>query len=148
MRELACFIMGALCLVLFAAWIARHKPRTADLAWRVLDGAARLPLFESGESLEEPQREVARLERAGPQEALAPAPPERGKPRKRLTQLMKKKIAARDKWRCQLCGALVSHCFEIDHKIPQSQGGSHDERNLRTLCRECHGIVTAEQRLK
>jgi 5-methylcytosine-specific restriction protein A len=61
---------------------------------------------------------------------------------------MKKKIAARDHWRCRICKRLVSHTFEIDHIVPQSQGGSHEESNLRTLCRECHGVVTAEQRLK
>jgi hypothetical protein len=148
MRELVWFLLGALCLTLFASWVARNRPHSAALAWQVLDGAARLPLFVS-EEYEEP-REGARQElRAGPQEALPePVPLPSAKPRKRLTALMKKKIAARDKWRCSICNKLVNHTFEIDHIIPQSRGGGHQESNLRTLCRECHGTVTAEQRLK
>ena len=32
-----------------------------------------------------------------------------------------------------------------DHIVPLSQGGSDDDGNIRCLCEECHGIVTAEQ---
>lgn len=153
MRELACIVLGAVLVIFLATWVSRHRPHSAALAWRVLDGAARLPLFESDEPQEEPHemlREAVRPElRVGPREALLePAPQPVAKPRKRLTALMKKKIAARDFWRCQICKRLVTHTFEIDHIQPQSQGGSHAESNLRTLCRECHGIVTADQRLK
>ena len=67
---------------------------------------------------------------------------------RRVSPLMKKKIAARDKWRCRLCGALVDHTFEIDHVSPLFLGGSNAEDNLRLLCRLCHGRVTADQRMR
>ena len=148
MRELAWFLLGALALCVFASWVSKHKPRSTELAWRVRDGAARLPLFEAGGGQErEPaaappvrQHEDARPELSQPA-AVA-------RPRKRLTQLMKKRIAARDQWRCQICKQLVSANYEIDHIVAQSVGGGHEASNLRTLCRECHGNVTARQRLK
>ena len=130
MRELLLLLLGALALSLLAQWVAHNKPRSADLAWRLLDRATRLTLPS--------------------EEAWEPPPPPRSEPfaKKRLTQLMKKRVAARDQWRCQICGQLVSANFEIDHIVPQSRGGGHEESNLRTLCRECHGEVTAVQRLK
>ena len=145
MRDLACFLLGALFLILLAAWVSRHRPQAAELAWRVLDRADKLPLFESAEPCEGSRQEEAR---ASPRELPETPRPELPRPRKRLTQLMKKRIAARDAWRCQLCKRLVSHTYEIDHIKPQSEGGGHEDSNLRTLCRECHGVVTAQQRLK
>ena len=136
MKDLLLLLLGALALSLLAQWVAHNKPRSADLAWRLLDRATRLTLPREDEAWE-------------------PPPPPRSEPfsqpflrKKRLTQLMKKRVAARDQWRCQICGQLVSANFEIDHIVPQSRGGGHEDSNLRTLCRECHGEVTAVQRLK
>jgi hypothetical protein len=39
MRDLACFLLGALFLILLAAWVSRHRLQEAELAWRVLDRA-------------------------------------------------------------------------------------------------------------
>ena len=66
---------------------------------------------------------------------------------RRLTQLMKKKIAAQDRWTCCRCKKTVDHTYKIDHICPRSKGGSDAPANLRLLCRACHGYITAEQRL-
>lgn len=49
-------------------------------------------------------------------------------------------IMRRDGFRCQLCGRSATDGvkLEIDHKHPQSQGGSDDEENLWTLCDDCN----------
>lgn len=36
---------------------------------------------------------------------------------------------------CECCGAKVE---EVHHITPISQGGRHTEKNLMSVCRECH----------
>ncbi len=57
----------------------------------------------------------------------------------------RKSVYARDGHQCQNCGAKGGpfgntelHCH---HKIPKSEGGSHQKSNLITLCRDCHNDV-------
>jgi 5-methylcytosine-specific restriction protein A len=38
---------------------------------------------------------------------------------------------------CEICG--TARDLTVDHITPLSKGGTHDPRNLRTLCRSCHG---------
>lgn len=49
-------------------------------------------------------------------------------------------------WRCQLrlegCQGAAS---QADHVIPVSQGGGHEQGNLRAACAACHAKVTAQQ---
>jgi 5-methylcytosine-specific restriction endonuclease McrA len=45
--------------------------------------------------------------------------------------------------RCRLCGSQEN--LEADHIIPLSLGGTHERRNVRALCRRCHGRITARQ---
>ncbi|SDZ78869.1 HNH endonuclease [Haloplanus vescus] len=54
----------------------------------------------------------------------------------------RRRVYQRDNYTCQLCGRgggphgnLELHAH---HRVPISQGGSHDLSNLTTLCRECH----------
>lgn len=57
-------------------------------------------------------------------------------------------IYARDGWTCQLCfkpvlqglSALDNGAPTLDHKIPQSQGGSHDPENLHLAHRWCNSM--------
>lgn len=35
-----------------------------------------------------------------------------------------------------------THLWEIDHKVPYSDGGSHHHTNLRLLCVQCHKQIT------
>ena len=50
----------------------------------------------------------------------------------------------RDGNRCVQCGATGD--LETDHIIELSRGGSNDFDNVQTLCQECHGKKTAENR--
>ena len=49
-------------------------------------------------------------------------------------------LCARDGHRCQYCGADVSAvgAATLDHIIPVSLGGSHENANLRTSCGSCN----------
>ena len=48
---------------------------------------------------------------------------------------------------CELCyeqGVLVE-VEEVHHKIPLSEGGTHDRANLISLCKSCHARIHAER---
>jgi len=45
-------------------------------------------------------------------------------------------ILRRDRWRCQICGAM-SH-LEVHHQQFRSRSGQDTEENLITLCHDCH----------
>ncbi len=34
---------------------------------------------------------------------------------------------------------------EVHHKVPLSEGGTHEESNLVSLCKECHARIHAER---
>lgn len=51
------------------------------------------------------------------------------------------RILNRDNFRCQACGKYgldTIRGLEVDHIIPVSKGGTHEDHNLRTLCYECN----------
>ncbi|MET8702723.1 HNH endonuclease [Kitasatospora sp. NPDC004723] len=50
------------------------------------------------------------------------------------------RVLARDKFRCQRCGARER--LEVDHLVPVARGGSWEPSNLWTLCRPCHKTKT------
>lgn len=60
--------------------------------------------------------------------------------RSRITPSVRYRIMRRDNFRCCLCGrpAASGIELEVDHVIPISRGGSSDEENLQTLCRDCN----------
>lgn len=48
---------------------------------------------------------------------------------------------------CELCfekGVLVP-VEEVHHKLPLSEGGTHDRSNLISLCKSCHARIHAER---
>ena len=48
---------------------------------------------------------------------------------------------------CELClerGVLVE-TEEVHHKLPLSEGGTHDRANLISLCKSCHSRIHAER---
>lgn len=49
-------------------------------------------------------------------------------------------ILQRDRFRCQLCGAMASDGaqLEVDHKVPVAKGGKTTPENLWTLCHPCN----------
>lgn len=48
---------------------------------------------------------------------------------------------------CEMCekqGRIIP-AEEVHHIKPLSQGGTHDENNLMSLCKECHSRITAKE---
>ena len=45
---------------------------------------------------------------------------------------------------CQRKG-LLRPVEEVHHKVPLSEGGTHDESNLVSLCKECHARIHAKR---
>lgn len=60
--------------------------------------------------------------------------------RNRVTPSVRYRVIARDGGRCCLCGRSAKDgvTLEVDHIIPISKGGTSDEENLQTLCRDCN----------
>ena len=58
--------------------------------------------------------------------------------RKRVTPFVAKKVAARQQWRCAMCGELLLEDFEVDHHIPLHAGGQNDLSNYKALHKKCH----------
>lgn len=52
------------------------------------------------------------------------------------------RVMKRDRYRCVLCGRNPAKDagveLHLDHVVPVSRGGTNEEGNLRTLCRECN----------
>jgi RNA-directed DNA polymerase len=50
------------------------------------------------------------------------------------------RLLTRQEGRCAGCGLFLTDQdrIEVDHIVPRSLGGSHDETNLRLLHRHCH----------
>lgn len=63
-----------------------------------------------------------------------------------FTDPQKRKILfERDSWVCQYCGEKVTKDnATLDHYIPQSKGGKHTRKNLRTSCLLCNGIKSGK----
>ena len=69
--------------------------------------------------------------------------------RKRITPFQAKRVAARQKWRCAMCGELLTEDFECDHIVPLHRGGSPDNDidSLQALHKRCHLLKNSlEQR--
>ena len=62
-------------------------------------------------------------------------------------QRLRRRIKARDGYRCVSCGAAGR--LEVDHVQPLHQGGAmYDPTNLQCLCRRCHLNKTARENRK
>lgn len=46
---------------------------------------------------------------------------------------------------CEMCEqqGKITPAEEVHHIVPISQGGTHDQENLMSLCKSCHSGVTA-----
>ena len=61
-----------------------------------------------------------------------------------ISPLVKKRVAAKQKWRCAICKQLLDETFELDHIRPLFKGGHPtDESNLQALCKRDHLFKSA-----
>ena len=44
-----------------------------------------------------------------------------------------------------LSGSSVGRLLKIHHKLPLSEGGTHDQSNLIALCKSCHSTIPAKR---
>ena len=58
--------------------------------------------------------------------------------RKRATPFISKKVAARQEFRCAMCGDLLQEDWEIDHVLSLQHGGGNELSNLQALHKRCH----------
>jgi 5-methylcytosine-specific restriction endonuclease McrA len=62
--------------------------------------------------------------------------------RRTLSAHLRWRVMKRDRYRCVLCGRNPAQDssveLHLDHVVPVSRGGTNEEGNLRTLCRECN----------
>lgn len=68
------------------------------------------------------------------------------KRKRTLNAADKKRIAAKQKWKCKICGGTLPARFNVDHIKPFADGGSDKESNLQALCGTCHDKKTEEDR--
>ena len=115
-------IAGGLCVLAYLYWQAKENPSGLN---DTLDFAKQI-MTQSSE----------RTNRAYP-----------GKEKRNVTNLMKKTVAANQKWSCAHCNEMLDSSYEVDHKLALFNGGTNDMDNLVALCRNCHGKKTMNERL-
>lgn len=69
------------------------------------------------------------------------------KHRRCVSETTKKLVAAKQHWKCGICGQLLDETYEVDHIDPLYQGGSNDPNNLMALDPICHRKKTNSDRL-
>lgn len=69
------------------------------------------------------------------------------KQKRRVGSLMKKKVAAEQKWNCGLCSHLLDHTYQVDHITPLFRGGSNERYNLMAVCPHCHAKKSYDEQL-
>lgn len=59
---------------------------------------------------------------------------------------LKRRIWVRDGAHCCMCSRAIDlHESELDHRVALQFGGDNTERNLWTLCKECHAGKSARE---
>lgn len=66
---------------------------------------------------------------------------------RKVSEQLKKSVAANQKWLCAICGELLQATYEVDHILALENGGDNNVNNLQALCRNCHGKKTMNDNL-
>ena len=68
--------------------------------------------------------------------------------------IQRRRALERDGWRCVKCGISnlehlrkYAQSLHAHHVVPRHKGGSNNERNLITLCAECHTLVHRKEEI-
>ena len=122
-------VVGVVCTMIIVLWVVlavcNFSPRTA------------YTVLQHSQHLFEPDDQA--LEEL-PKVAVAARLPRR---RPYITPLLKKRVAANQKWRCASCERLLDETHELDHIKPLFRGGTNLESNLQALCKRCHAMKSA-----
>lgn len=62
-----------------------------------------------------------------------------------LTDIIKKQIAAEQKWHCSICNNMFDATYNVDHTIPLWNGGMDHRDNATALCVSCHAKKTQNE---
>ena len=129
-----CFNLLVICGVFIMVCIVSRWDKRA--AYRILESSQHLFEPEHGDD----EANTPRTLRPGKRHATSPQTPNpTAKRRPYVSPLVKKRVAARQKWRCAMCKEILDETYEIDHKIPLFQGGHPtQESNLQALCKRDH----------
>jgi 5-methylcytosine-specific restriction endonuclease McrA len=69
--------------------------------------------------------------------------------RKKINQSTRIKVAASQLWKCKQCEMIFNEGgWDINHIVRVSLGGSNKLSNLEALCKNCHGIITTNERIR
>lgn len=60
-----------------------------------------------------------------------------------LSQAVRQRVLDRDNYQCVACGMGGENRLQLHHILFRSQGGTHVDENLCTLCKNCHDDVHA-----
>ena len=62
-----------------------------------------------------------------------------------LTDVIKKQIAADQKWCCSICTNVFDSTYHVDHTIPLWNGGMDHKDNATAMCVSCHAKKTQNE---
>ncbi|UKZ11132.1 hypothetical protein EhVM1_000117 [Emiliania huxleyi virus M1] len=65
--------------------------------------------------------------------------------KRKVSAVVKKKVAADAHWSCTKCSKIVDCMYEVDHIQPLAMGGTNDFHNLQLLCQQCHKNKTRQE---
>ena len=65
--------------------------------------------------------------------------------RRRVTERVKKQVAADQGWKCSHCDTVLSSAYQVDHVTALWRGGTNDRCNLTALCANCHALKTQNE---
>jgi len=77
---------------------------------------------------------------------LSDLPTETTRIQRSVSGAKKKRVAAKQQWKCAICNNILDETYEVDHILALSNGGTNEDDNLRALCRPCHAKKTFEER--
>ena len=82
------------------------------------------------------EEEISRL-----RSILRQNPPQRPK----MPNLRRMRLAANQSWRCNLCEAVLSEAFHVDHIVPWAASFDDSDTNCQVLCYRCHLEKTSRE---
>ncbi len=63
-------------------------------------------------------------------------------PKRAFTEVVKKRIAASQRWLCSACRATLESTYQVDHTVPLWAGGEDHPSNATAMCAACHARKT------